>query len=139
MFYPGSKTPVKTFENLSPVPEKSLGQGEVNLGNGQTFRVNGSLKEFYRVGSLARALNRRSVKIRKWEAEGVIPKSTFVLPSDDKRGRRRLYTEEQILGLRIIAMEEGLLEPSAGGRWKSIDGTNFKERALQLFRDLENK
>lgn len=131
-YYPGSRTPIKTFDK----PTTSTIE-EDDLGNSRTFLVNGEPREFYKVGSLAQALNRQPGTIRKWENEGVIPSPTFVLPSADKRGVRRLYTKEQILGLRQAALEEGLLEPNANGKWKAVEATEFKQKALQLFKNLE--
>jgi hypothetical protein len=96
--------------------------------------VNGQPQELYPLGAVARALNRQPVTVRKWESEGVIPRSPFILPSRDPRGQRRLYSKEHIMALRRAADEEGLLTPSANGKWKSIEETNFRERALKVFR-----
>lgn len=141
--YPGSKMPIKTFDTLAspPKPRSQETFEEFILGKPETFLVNGKPQEFYKLGSLAGALNRKQVTIRKWESDGVIPNPTFILPSrtKDVRGQRRLYTKEQIMGLRTIAEEEGLLETTAGGQYKKIEQTNFRERALKLFKDLEGK
>lgn len=136
--YPGSKMPIKTFSD-DRTPNTPTQPEEFTLGEGKTMLVQGKPKQFYTVGSLAASLNRRSVTIRKWEAEGVIPNATYFKPAEDKRGRRRLYTEEQILGLRELAKEEGLLEPNGNGKWKAVGDTKFKERALALFIELEGK
>lgn len=138
--YPGSKMQVKTFETPSQ-PRKQEVFEDFILGKPETFLVGGQPQEFYKLGSLAEALQRKQVTIRKWEADGVIPNPTFILPSKSKdvRGQRRLYTKEQIMGLRTIADEEGLLETTSGGQYKKIEQTNFRERALKLFRDLEGK
>jgi hypothetical protein len=140
MYYPGSKKSVKTFETPSQ-PRREEVYAEFLLGKGREFAVGHEVKEFYPIGRLADALNRQQVTIRKWEADGVIPKATFIMPgqNQDKRGQRRLYTREQILGLREVAKEEGLLEPNENGKWKSIEETKFKERALTLFKELESK
>lgn len=132
-FYPGSKTPIKENKYVPPAPEDD------RPGKPRTFLVDGKPQEFYGVGDLAKALNRKSVTIRKWETDGIIPNATFILPSEDSRGRRRLYTRAQIEGLRQIAAEEGLLEPNAQGKWNAIDKTKFKSRALELFKQLEGK
>lgn len=133
-YYPGSKTPVKETKLQAPISQ--LPEAD-ELGRSKTFLVDGKPQEFYGVGELASALNRRSVTIRKWESDGTIPNATFILPSDDKRGRRRLYTRAQIEGLKRIAQEEGLLEPNANGKWKALEETKFRTRALQLFKELE--
>jgi hypothetical protein len=74
------------------------------------------------------------VTIRKWEREGIIPKSTFQSPGrdDDVRGRRRLYTREQVEGIVRIAHEEGVLV----SHQKPIKGTNFTARVIDLFKRL---
>ena len=130
--------PIKTFAPDYD-PKEFPNPEEFTLGEGKTMLVQGKPKQFYTVGSLASALNRRSVTIRKWESEGVIPNATYFKPAEDKRGRRRLYTEEQILGLRELAKQEGLLEPNGNGKWKAVNETKFKERALALFVELEGK
>src|SRR5690348_4515453 len=132
--YPGSKNPVKTFDNpraSTPPPD--------TLGAGKRMMVGSRELEFFTIGDLARALNRKPVTIRKWEAEGVIPKAVYIKPSEikDKRGIRRLYYREQVEGLVGIAREEGVLEPNANGKWKSIEETDFRQRAYDLFVALE--
>lgn len=137
-YYPGSKTPKRSYsENYKPPSQEP--EEDVTLGRSRTFLVYGEPKEFYGMGDLARALERKPGTIRKWESEGVIPNATFVLPSSDQRGQRRLYTEEQIVGLRKIAQEEGLLDTTTGGRYTAIEQTNFRQRALALFKELGKK
>ncbi|MEV4454387.1 hypothetical protein [Microbispora sp. NPDC049633] len=106
------------------------------------YMVAGKPTKFYGIGALARALNRQSDTIRKWETNGWIPKPTAVFNGKDprdaisaKHGRRRLYTREQILGLVKIAFEEGILEPHA----RPITETDFTARAKRLFADLVAK
>jgi hypothetical protein len=137
MFYPGSKQQVKTFDTGSPLPEIS-NQEQFDVGQGRNFNVGGKIVEFFPIGVLADALNRKTVTIRKWETEGVIPKASFLKPSKNKdvRGQRRIYTKEQIMGLRRIAREEGVLEPSANGKWKDIAKTDFATKARELFVQL---
>lgn len=136
-FYPGSKRRIQTYEETTrniPSP-----RDEVELGTPKILGVNGKPTEFYTVGSLAKALNRQTGTIRKWETTGIIPEPTFILPSDDPRGQRRLYTEPQILGLRELARQEGLLYPTDGGKWAAVTDTKFAERALELWKNLEGK
>lgn len=136
-FYPGSKQKKKEYgpkyksPATQPEPEEIPGRG------GKEFLVNGQRVKLYPVGALASFLNRKPGTMRKWENEGIIPNATYVLPSDSVNGQRRLYTEEQIRGLRRIAEEEGILEPSAGGKWSAVETTQFRSRALQLFKELE--
>lgn len=127
-FYPGSKTPVRNYSDQPEVKPDS--EFEFSYPD---FKGTG----FYTIGVLADVLNRSQVTVRKWEHDGVIPKPTYIRASADPRGRRRLYTRDQIMGIRMIAQEEGLLETNANGHWKSIEGTEFRERVLTLFRDLE--
>lgn len=134
-FYPGSKMQKKQYD--SSTTESNVTEGDnIILSKPRIALLQGVETKFYTIGELARLLNRKSVTIRKWEAEGFIPKATFIAPSGDKRGKRRLYTEDQILGLNKIAREEGVLEPNAKGAWKSITETQFRAKAIQLFKDL---
>lgn len=132
-FYPGSKMKTKTYGQPEHVELPDI---ETTLSNPRVATLNGVETNFYTIGELARLLNRQSVTIRKWETEGIIPKATFIAPSGDKRGKRRLYTEAQILGLVNIAREEGVLFPNARGSWKPITETQFRAKAIQLFKDL---
>jgi hypothetical protein len=136
-FYPGSKQKVKTFTDPAKNQAPAGDDREYDLGRGRVLNVDDVPHTFYTVGTLAEALNRKSGTIRKWETDGIIPIATFILPSDDKRGQRRLYTKE--LGLRDIASQEGILYPTAGGRWKDVQTTQFKAKALELFKQLEGK
>src|SRR5258708_30553780 len=105
--YPGSKKSLKTFESpVSPSTREVLDASV--LGDGKKMQVGTREYEFYNIGDLARVLNRKSVTMRKWEADGVIPKAVYIKPSDDKRGVRRLYSREQIEGLINIARDEDL-------------------------------
>jgi hypothetical protein len=133
-YYPGSKKPLKSYGKDYKPPEAAK---DIDLGKPKKLGVSGKIVDFYTVGTLAFALNRRTVTIRKWETEGIIPKASFILPSSDTRGQRRLYTEAQILGLRELARQEGLLNPSSGGKWASVEKTEFKSRAFTLFKELE--
>ncbi len=138
--YPGSKKLIKTFDKPSLSGTGFLSASpEYILGEGKKMRVGNEELEFYTIGDLARVLNRRPVTMRKWESEGVIPKAVYILPSKigDKRGVRRLYSRQQIEGLMKVAKEEGVFEPSANGKWKAIEGTDFRQRAYDLFLELE--
>jgi hypothetical protein len=67
-----------------------------------SFLINGQLRSFYTIGSLARALGRSPVTIRSWEQKGWLPKARYrspppskeQLPGKDPLGKR-LYTPEQ--------------------------------------------
>jgi hypothetical protein len=100
------------------------------------YKVGGEDVEFFTVGALAMALNRRAPTIRRWESEGIIPKASFNKPGvdGDQRGRRRLYTRAQVEGMVKIAEEEGILHNT----YAAIAPTKFTERVIQLFRELSS-
>lgn len=134
-FYPGSKVPRRSYREERKPPAAKV--TEIDLGKPKQLRVGSEIVDFYTVGTLALALNRKTVTMRKWEDEGVIPKAQYILPSQDPRGQRRLYTKDQILGLRELARQEGILYPSDGGKWAAVEQTKFRERSAQLWKELE--
>lgn len=132
-FYPGSSRKRKNYEDLPPEPTPE--PEELVLGKPRTYLVNGQPVDFYYIGDVARALNRKPVTIRKMENHSQLPLSPYTAPGTDERGKRRLYTKTQIEALRRIADEEGILYPTAGGKWKAIEETNFTKRATEAFRN----
>ena len=131
-FYPGSSRKRKEYDDepeVIPIEEEE----PLDLGKPKYYLVNNQPTALYKIGAVAKALNRKPVTIRRWETEGIIPNSPYKMPSHDDRGQRRLYTLGQIEALRTIAQEEGLLYPSAGGQWKKIEQTAFKEKARKAF------
>lgn len=88
--------------------------------------------EFFTIGSLAAALDKKAVTIRLWESLGYIPVPGMWTPSDYERGKHRLYTRPQIEGIVRIAQEEGIL----GQLRPRIGETRFQERVLDLFISL---
>jgi len=101
------------------------------------FLVGGVRTEFFSIGHLAKALgDRKPGTIRKWEQEGIIPKSPYTKPSDDPRGRRRMYTRVMVEGMVTIAKEEGVLFPHKGVK---LSETQFSPRVLSLFQSLTRK
>jgi hypothetical protein len=128
-YYPGSNRPIGT------APDRSVEEPDDERWDlkPRIYQVNGEDVEFFTVGQLGKALGgRKPVTMRKWERTGLIPKATFTKPSDDPRGKRRLYTRAQIEGMVQIATEEGMLNPFA----KPIKDTNFKARVVALFKEL---
>ena len=110
----------------------------LDLSLGQPFKVisiKGTPTEFYLIGALAKALNRTPQTLRYWQELGVIPRgySTNVSRTKDRRGRRRVFTREQIVGLVEIAAKEGLLDDKN----KQVFRTEFPERAQELFEELK--
>jgi hypothetical protein len=68
-----------------------------------TFTIRGEEVSFYTVGEVAKALNRKSGTIRKWETLGYIPTATFRTPPPEGQqipGKvtkgRRLYSRSQV-------------------------------------------
>lgn len=134
-FYPGSKIERKIY---SPDKEPEA-ETPYDLGAGREFLIGTKVTRLYSIGVMARALNRASGTLRLWEESGVIPKPTLILPSGTPNGKRRLYTEEQIMGLRRIAREEGILSPNENNKWAAVEKTRFRERALELWRELSER
>jgi hypothetical protein len=134
-YYPGSNKPIIRHPNrhTSTAPRRhALAVDDTWDAKPRKYVVNGVETEFFTVGQLARALGREAVTIRKWEREGTIPVATFQVPGreGDHRGRRRLYTRQQVEGMVRIAHEEGVLHE----RRRSFATTEFKERVLALFK-----
>lgn len=102
---------------------------EFDLGTPRILNYRGEPMEFYPIGSLAYALNRSVVTMRKWEKAGYLPKPAFGIPTKALGGKIRLYTRDQIMRLRRIASEEGLLEDLA----KSVKNTQFRRKAREVF------
>jgi MerR-like DNA binding protein len=132
-YYPGSQTPRKT---VTAVPEEEKEPGLLDeaveaLGEPVVFSVNGIDVEFFLIGQLAAALGRSATTLRRWESQGIIPRSGYTKPSKDPRGRRRLYSKEQCRGIIYIYIDEGVWET---GR---IKGTQFSARVLNLFKELK--
>lgn len=132
-FYPGSTKPIIRHPNrLHTEAAPSVANWDVKP---RKYTVGGVETEFFTVGQLAQALGgRQSVTIRKWEREGVIPKSTYQATGrdGDPRGRRRLYSRAQVEGMVRIAQEEGVLV----SHQKPIRSTNFTARVVELFQRL---
>ena len=129
-YYPGSKRKIDRTDET----EKSKADPDGWDAKPRTYKKNGVDTEFFTVGHLAAAMNRKPLTIRQWERKGIIPKSTYQRAGRDAspHGRRRLYTRAQIEGMIKIAAEEGLLTNDR----REIASTNFKTRVLELFRQL---
>lgn len=134
-FYPGTSRPIIRHPNRNQDEQPRKPAAPTWDRHPRVYNVGGQPREFFTVGNLAEALGRKSVTIRKWEREGVIPRATFQAPSDDPRGRRRLYSREQVEGIVRIAEEEGVLV-SYGTPIKS---TNFTARVIALFNELKGQ
>lgn len=125
--FPGSSTPL-IFEKVREVQEEYIEKWDAKPFK---FTVGGKEVEFFSIGQLGKALGNRSPNtMRAWEKEGTLPKSPYVKPSEDPRGRRRMYTRGMVEGLVRIAKEEGVFWPNKGIR---LSDTQFSERAHELF------
>jgi hypothetical protein len=134
-YYPGSTRPLVRHHNrLNTETAPSAVDPGAWDAKPRKYVVGGVETEFFTVGDLATALGRRPVTIRKWEREGIIPKSTYQSTGKDGdvRGRRRLYTRAQVEGMVRIAHEEGVLV----SHQKPIKGTQFTARVIDLFQRL---
>ena len=129
-YYPGSRRPIVRHPNRNT--EQQLPDPERWDAKPRVYKVRGTDVELFTVGQLAKALNRRPVTIRLWERQGIIPRSTYQRNSEDPRGRRRLYSREQVEGMVQIAKEEGIHTTHQ----KPIASTNFTARVVALFREL---
>lgn len=128
-YFPGSRQPIKPPAGGAPDPLAGR--------EGKTFTIGGKSIELFTISQLAYYLNRKPVTIRKWEEKGVIPKATYAKPgaNNDPRGRRRLYSREQVLVIVFAARDEGILDnPHA-----QISQTNFKTKVWTGFRELAAK
>jgi hypothetical protein len=129
-YYPGSKRKIDRDE---PDTKKTVST-EGWDAKPRIYKPNGVETEFFTVGHLAAAMNRKPLTIRQWERKGIIPKAVYQRAGrgGSQHGRRRLYTRAQIEGMIQIAAEEGLLTNDR----REIASTNFKPRVLALFRRL---
>lgn len=131
-YYPGSRE--RRQVNHVPGEDDDLPE----LGPGTVHIVQGIEVEFWGIRVLASVLNRQPVTIRGWENGGILPAPTFSKPGrhGDQRGRRRLWTRAQILGIWKIAREEGVLDP---GPRVNIAKTQFTPRVTALFEQLRRE
>jgi hypothetical protein len=98
--YPGKRAP----KNRAPAKPVVVRSQEPRWDDHpRVFTIKGVESEFFQIGALAMALNRKPVTVRDWEAEGIIPKANFRTPTP--RGTnvpgkavkgRRLYSRKQI-------------------------------------------
>lgn len=131
-YYPGSKRKIERSDDDTAADPSDGWDAKPRV-----YKKDGKDTEFFTVGHLAMAMNRKPLTIRQWERRGIIPKSTFQRAgrNGSQHGRRRLYTRAQIEGMIQIAAEEGLLSNDR----REIASTNFKARVLKLFKDLAAK
>lgn len=125
--YPGSKQ-----KRREPAKKAEKRREEERWDkNPRKLKVNGEDHEFFGIGALAKALNRKPVTIKMWETKGYIPLARFRTAVEGGKGHR-LYTRRQIEGLQEIAREEGLL---INDRRRSPGDTAFPARAEKLWEE----
>jgi hypothetical protein len=103
---------------------------ELWLKWGRPATVDGQTLVLYPIRSLAWALGRSTYTIRRWEAQGIIPRATYRLSSSEPNLRRRRYSAAQIRGLVSIAEQHGWLDRA---RPTSTDG--FTAAAVGVYQD----
>jgi hypothetical protein len=127
-YFPGSRQPLTPVGGLRDPLEGRTGK---------VFSIGGKEVELFTISQVAFYLNRKPVTLRKWEAKGIIPPATFSKPGagGDTRGRRRLYSRDQVVALVNLAQAEGILDnPHA-----QISQTNFKPKVWAEFKRLRSE
>lgn len=125
-YYPGSR------ERRQTVPSApATGVEEDLLGAPLILVLHGRDTEFFTIGQVARAIGRRAGTLRAWEAKGVLPTSGYTKPSDDPRGRRRLYTRPQAEGIIRLAKTHQIMDAESR---RPLDG--FGKDVAELFAEL---
>ncbi|MFH9606838.1 MerR family transcriptional regulator [Streptomyces sp. NPDC017448] len=123
-YYPGSSKKIGRPRSEPPLrtPENDWSSSP------RIYSVDGVDYEFFSIGDLAAALNRRPGTIRLWERQGHIPRG-MRSPSSHTDKRQRIYTRPQVEGIRRIAEETGILHEAR----PRIEQTNFRSLVLDLF------
>jgi hypothetical protein len=139
-YYPGSKR--KRRESQEMRHERLVGERRLTReeepwdAHPLKVWIKGVEYEMFRVGALAKALERDSVTIRAWMRKGWLPRNSYQTnPVVGSRGNagRRLWTRAQIEGIVAIAQEEGLL-PVQWPVAVSPRETNFTPRVIAAWR-----
>lgn len=97
--WPGN-TPPKNRQGVKRAPQAT---DRFNGARSKVYRIKGVDREFFTVGELARALQRKPVTVRSWENRGWIPRVKYrtpapagtQIPGKPTKGRR-LYSLEQV-------------------------------------------
>jgi hypothetical protein len=120
--FPGNTPP----RNRASSPKKRVAEDYLNGARAKIYRIGGVDREFYTVGELARALNRKPVTIRSWESRGWIPKVKYrtpppagtQIPGKVPKGRR-LYSRNQLEFL-VEALSKFKLDDQRSGDWSGF-------------------
>jgi hypothetical protein len=128
-YFPGSrKKRGEKIENTTP-------EEDAWDSNPVTYLIKGVDQEFFFIGALAQALNKKPVTIRRWITEGVIPEARYRSPKiPNTRGGagRRLWTRAQINAIVKIAKDEGVFEDPKKSR-----SIQFKARVRKALTEIE--
>ena len=96
-FLPGSKKVKKSVAN--PAPPKTIDENAWDA-NPVIKLLNGIETEFYPLGALANALQKKPVTVRLWERKGYIPQAPYRLKDKVLNGKNvkgpRVYTRAMI-------------------------------------------
>ncbi len=128
--YPGGRDQPRDYSKGEQVVTDL---SKMDLGASQQVVLDGVDTECFTIGQLASALNRKSVTLRKWEAEGVLPEATYRTQARTVNGRYRLYTRQQVEIAVLIAYEEKILVQT----WKPIKNTKFTDRIFAAWKELD--
>jgi len=117
--FPGRTPP----RNRKDSAKRGVAEDELNGARSKVYRINGADLEFFTVGEVARALNRKAVTVRSWEQRGWIPKVKYrtpapagtQLPGKPSKGRR-LYSRNQVEFL-VEAVERYRLDDTKNPDW----------------------
>jgi hypothetical protein len=139
-FYPGSKQRRRESQEMKHerlVEERRVArEDEPWDAHPVEVYIGPTRYEMFRIGALAKALERDSVTIRAWQRKGWLPRNSYQTnPVVGSRGNagRRLFTRAQIEGIVTIAQEEGLL-PVQRPTGVSPRDTNFTARVIAAWR-----
>ena len=107
-YYPGSRERRQTVPASRPSAIDDF--VEDPLGAGKFMLLAGREVEFFTIGQVARAINRKAGTLRTWEANGVLPESGYIKRGKDPRGDRRLYSRDQAEGIVRLAKASGIMD-----------------------------
>lgn len=121
-YWPG-KTPPRNKPSSQRNTTKST---DLNGARPKVYRIGGVDREFFTIGEVARALNRKPVTIRSWEQRGWLPKVKYrtpppaaeQIPGKPSRGRR-LYSRDQVVFL-VEAVAKFNLDHSKLANWSGF-------------------
>jgi hypothetical protein len=104
------------------------------LGTPLILVLRGRDTEFFTIGQVAGAIGRKAGTLRAWENKGIIPTSGYTKPSNDPRGRRRLYTRQQAEGMVRLAKEHHVMDADSR---RPLDA--FSRDVIALFAELRRQ